>query len=260
MRTLLLTSYLTTRPHPITHKPVPPDSDQLIETWHAGVVRAGMLAVVFHDQLSRAFVDRYQNDNVRFLERPPAPPHLSNNDWRFVLYRHWLVDQRARGSDLHVDFSAFPTMFAVDMFDTIVKRDPMSLVLSRPDILVWTGTDRRTPTIAPGTKDGDWIIHKIRTSYGEKSTAFERLQNQPYVTAALLGGTTAVASRLFDDVAQEVLSVSKTRPDVNSNMAAVNWVVNRGYIRSVDIWRDGEPLHSQPCRHETDADVCFVHK
>lgn len=245
--TLLLTSYFTRDPHPITRKRVDPDDPSRIDRWHAGVLTTGMSAWVFHDQLSDEFVSRYETDRIRFWRVASPAPSWSNNDWRFRVYLDRLLDREPPDEPV----------LCTDMFDTLVKRDPAQLMLSRPEVRCWTGTDRRTPLIEPGTRDGEWIVSKIGSCYGPEEAEF--LHGKPYCTAALLGGSRNDTIDLLGWVVRELSAVLRRRPLVNANMAAVNMAIHRNYGVS-QIWRAGAPLHSQPCRHDEDADVCFVHK
>lgn len=244
--TILMTTYLTGRPHPITKKWVKPDDPDRLKLFYPGLVKFGLQALIFYDHLTADFISQYETDRVRFVRSEEAPRGWSNNDWRFRLYFDWLL--------AHQEQEPEPVFF-VDMFDTQINRDPAQVIAQGPEYEIWSATDRRTPVIEPGTKDGDWIVTKLKACYAD---AGRPLWGKTYYTAALLGGRRGEMVSLANLLVDEMSSILATRPDVNCNMGAVNRVLHEHFAGK--LYPGGPPLHSQPCTHDLEADVAFVHK
>lgn len=242
---MLLTSYLTRQPHPITRAKVQPNQPEMMQLWYPSAKKLGVRAVIFHDQLSAEFVDAHTTDQITFVESRSPAPGWSNNDWRFKLYLDWLRNQ---DTPRHVT--------CCDLFDTKLNRTVDSIFDVLAPYHLWSATDRRSPTIRPGTKDGNWIVAKTKMSYG---LVPPQLMDRRYYSACLIGGHGEFFMDFLEKYVFELGRLAVSRPLVNSNMAALNYTLHL-LCPELQVFDGGEPLHSQPCRNDLEADVCFVHK
>ena len=105
---LIFTTYFSGLRDDHRRKVVPSDKRRFIEPWWRSLLRLPVQGVVFHNNLSAAFVRNHSTPHIRF-ERVDAAAHyargLSLNDLRFFVYldklrawpnvrRVWLTDAR----------------------------------------------------------------------------------------------------------------------------------------------------------------------
>lgn len=201
--------------------------------------RLGLDGIIFHDGLSDTFIQRHQTIKLRFIAVPPAVD-LSNNDYRFFVYRDWLP------------LNPVDSVFCVDLFDVRVNRNPHELLDDSHHL--WVGIERDW-TIDQRTPDGQWMVNKLRTCYGNVP---RKLHGKPILTAGHWGGFYRHVLRFLVRLTSEIDCINPG-PKLNCNMAAFNRVMYRD-MGARHLWMKGAPLHSVFRTYDTNADVCFVHK
>ena len=86
---IIFTTYFSGLRDDHRRKVVPSDKRRFIEPWWRSLQRLPLLGVVFHNNLSEAFVRNHSTPRIRF-ERVDAAAHyargLSLNDLRFFVY------------------------------------------------------------------------------------------------------------------------------------------------------------------------------
>lgn len=85
-----------------------------IEPWYNSINNLQLNGIIFYDNLSDDFLDKYKTDYIKFIKVESSD--YSNNDWRFFCYRDYFYDHK------------YDSIFLTDGSDVIVVKDP-SLVI-----------------------------------------------------------------------------------------------------------------------------------
>jgi hypothetical protein len=236
---VILSTYLTLSPDPQSGIYIQPNEENrlLLAT---GCNQNEIELCVFHDNLSKDFVKQH---TTRFLSfcKVPQPKNLSNNDYRFFLYRDWLAR------------NPYDYVICCDLFDVKLNRHPFPFLESLDCDLVF-GAERDWK-INDQTTDGRWMLDRYRTCY---SRTPEIVQDQQILMAGTWGGTYKHVLRFLVMLCNEISKIQE-RVSFNSNMPAVNLVAYRDIGRK-RIWAEGYPFNSVFKAFETDTDAIFIHK
>lgn len=127
MKQIFLTSYFNSMPHPqrgdkntigLSHKGfVKQDSYEYIKPWYESIVNLGLEGIIFYDNLSKKFVDKYTNKNVSFI-KVNRLGH-TNNDERFFHYLNFCYSNR------------YQKVHLTDCCDVNINKDPYEFVTGR---------------------------------------------------------------------------------------------------------------------------------
>lgn len=272
--TLLMTTYLTTKPQPQADHAQPlPDQLSFIRPWYESVLalggaRSGMAeALVFHDALSEGFVAAHAVPGVVRFVRVPNEGTLSNNDVRYAMAL----------SELLAAPPPTGTLCALtDGADVRVPAPPHEVLggAARADALL-VGSERI------GLDDGaaaraDRALAKLRALLGGGAFAPRRFDAAAVEAAVrssgrllnpgVLGGRCPVV-RLALCLALGAMGCADARSGgfANANTPAFNGI-GHTYFRPFGRLLTGPPLHSRFGAHEGgggeqgEARVAFVHK
>jgi hypothetical protein len=212
--------------------------------------------VIFHDNLSdefcRSVATRF-GEHISFAKCRP-PRILSYNDYRFIAYLQWLSRNPSSA------------VFAVDLFDVIIKISPFSLL--DPEHELWVSHEEST--IDSDTPAGVWMLNRLQRAFGDfpRTMLGQRILNAgvwgghygPVLRALLLMQDCLVAAYTAGVAIEEPFLapiVGKAR--YNFNMAVFNYVI-RAHFSQDDIWERGLPLHSEFKKYDIGAEACIIHK
>ncbi len=209
------------------------DDFQRIRVWYESLIRTGCRGVIFHDELSPAFVGRWTHPQVRFeLYRPKT--QRSVNDERYLCYLEWL--------QAHTEVER---VFIVDLFDVEFFRDPFALMDdSRYDI--YCGGD-------PDEYNDRGNRKKMIQAFGEP-----HYESQIKLNAGTCGGRRADILRLLEVMVATFDELTARGELANLNMA----VYNRSVYQLFRVARImyGRPLNSRFKRYEQAGDFAIRHK
>jgi hypothetical protein len=214
--------------------------------WYASVRRLGLHAVVFHDQLSAAFVARHTTAHIRFHRVPPSP--WSPNDARFFAYEAFLR-RRPVGR-----------VFLTDIADVTVARDPFA-AMRRFRTPLFIGAEVYATPIGAKIRQHPWLRRRIAEAQGERASQVPdffaaRRYDLPTLNAGVIGGTAAAVRRFLAHFTRIRRAIG--HPERNLNMAIVNYVFHRHFAGR---FHRGAPVTSVFKAYErARTDVWFVHK
>ncbi|MEM8960186.1 MAG: hypothetical protein AAGD38_01795 [Acidobacteriota bacterium] len=250
----ILTTYFTSKPHPLYGDVVPPDSIDYITMWFDSMRAVGLGGVVFHDGLSDTFVATHQTETIRFVYRDPAHFRYSLNDHRFVLYRDYLVE--------HPEIER---VFMTDGNDVAVKRNPFADLVEG---LVYVGS--QPGRMHPPEPESDshesmsysYLREQIATMGPGYDDLFERLEtawrcaSYPVFNAGIVGGHRRTIIDLLNAMIDALETIDKPTEDLN--MGILNYVIYRDYR---ERFVTNQPVHSVFGQYQNHRDdVWFVHK
>ena len=129
MNGVILTSYFTKKKHPNHAEDedvvgrnasgfVDNNSFNYIKKWYESLIKLRLNGVIFHDNLSGDFINKYANKYIKFQKVEDSK--WSNNDYRFYCWRDYL-----QGKD-------YDWVFHNDASDVVVVQDPTKLISDNP--------------------------------------------------------------------------------------------------------------------------------
>jgi len=240
---LILTSYFTGSDNPMfgankkgLHRiqQHSPDQFALMESWYRSVERHGLSAVVLHDELSDAFVEKYSTDQISFLRTPLQHPHLSINEERFILWRKFLLEKG------DVEYALL-----TDLFDVHFLRDPFPFMEEHPESGLFTG-DIQGKLLSD--RKGKYTYTQIVKLFDD----FPYWDN-PKLGAGTVGGSRENLLKLLGGMEQLFLHFRQPRTD----MAVFNYCAYSLFGGRIFC---GPPFNSPFGGYVTGGDFIVVHK
>lgn len=249
----LLTTYFTSKPHPLYEYTVEKDSLAYIEPWYRSTRELGLRGVVFHDGLSRDFVETYSTSKIEFVFVDPSRFEFSLNDQRYFVFYDYLRSCPEVGK-----------VFMTDASDLVVVQDPFPWIA--PGMLYVGNQPGRLHPPEPegGTLESmsyDYIRERLETSGRNYRALLDELRRSPraehpVLNAGILGGDRQVVLAILEALIEVLRAIGKPHEDLN--MGVLNYVV---YRDAAFDFVTGAPVHSVFGSFQNDRkDVWFIHK
>lgn len=250
MKTLILTSYFSCKPHPNDPSDsavvgrgadgrVIQQSIEYIKKWYDSIHESGVSAVVFHDELSDAFVEEYTTENVSFNKVEVGD--YSNNDWRFFCFHDYL-DGLIDKPDI---------VFHTDGSDVRVVKDPVGLLGDNNDVSYFCCQDSIPLNMFPYMKVHDHFDWDDRFSF------MLNYNDWDLINMGVIGGSYGdmlLFYNKFKEVREEMGD-----PSFNSDMWICQYLLRS--VLSDKRFIIGDPVCSKYKEYEEDrTDVYFIHK
>lgn len=237
MDNYIFTSYFTGKLDPQRKKQWKTDDASKFEKWYKSIDTLNLNAIIFHDSLSKEFVEKNKKHNLKFV-RCNNDYAWSTNDFRFAIYNHYLKS--------HPEIKK---VFMTDMTDVVVKQNPFEWI---KEGLVYAGLD-----CVPGVISKSWWARTKK--YGlvyEYVDFWKKLNKHPVLNAGIIGGYREDMLFFLEKMVEEFESVN--RPEENNNMAVFNYVLYKYFPNKIVT---GEPVCSKFGKKEHKRkDVWFIHK
>jgi hypothetical protein len=215
---IVLACYLTRRPDPQRGTLWPADDDATVQTWIESVHVCRLRGIIFHDDLSEAFIARWEDEAVRF-ERVEWGTAGSALEERFRIYRDWLQGREVE------------RVMTTDLSDAEYLKNPFRLINDPNRIYIGSELNHIGNTC---------IAEWSRRAYGSVLYPDRVLLNP-----GILGGHRATLIGFLNRLLQELEQVlRRTAPPVD--MAVLNRLIYRERIPFVT----GQPLHTIFRRNE----------
>jgi hypothetical protein len=222
---VILTTYFTSRIDPQTHEPVNRDDIKYIYPWYASMRILGEHGIIFHDNLSKKFIKRYETDLIKFVRCRLNDRSL--NDQRFMIYLQFLLS------------NPYSKIFMTDITDVIVNRSPFPLVSGPYSNSVFVGRDRfnlngHSPYMARLVKDYQYLTGNNPDNY---------FANCPMYNAGIIGGSYPTVLFLLFKICEELLTMTNMRT-YNMNMLVLNYLIHKYFYNTPSV-----RLFESPFKH-----------
>lgn len=219
LNNICLTVYLTGRDDPQHYNaPRPPrwapDCDETVRIWIESLTRCGLKGIIFHDELSDEFIQRWTSTQVHFVRVTWSTPWTAAEE-RVQIYHDWLCMMR------HYDW-----VCTTDLSDVEFHRSPFD-VMWDPGV-VYIGSE--TNTIGEVTLMQDWM----RRTYGHVTNG-DRIILNPGIVA---GQSQRLLDFLGRWIAEMQRAITPTPPP--HDIVAFNRLLYRERIPYIT----GHPLHT----------------
>jgi len=244
---VILTSYFSAKQHPQLGDPhiegvandgkVWQNDISYIERWYNSVNSLKLNGVVFHDNLSEPFVEKYTTEHVHFEKVDVS--EYSNNDWRFFCFRNWLREHQ------------YDWVFHNDGSDVTVVQDPSELLRIYPQFDYYACKDTLLLSEFPYLN-----FHRFFNWENFMSFAMNQI-SWDLINMGVIGGKYDKMLEFYEKFTEVRESMGK--PEINSDMWILQYLLydqleHRGALI-------GDPVTSVYKGYEEDRkDVYFIHK
>jgi len=250
MDALILTSYFTKKRHPNDpndshvigrNKDLKVDNDsfEYIQKWYDSIIVNKLKAVVFHDDLSSEFVNKYQNEFVTFVKVDDSI--YSNNDYRFFCFFDYLSAIEAKPD----------IVFHTDASDVVVVKNPISLIESNSDYDLFACKDSIKINQFPYLK-----VHR-HFNWSDEFLFMANYNKWDLINMGVVGGKFQDMLEFYQKFVE--IRQSAQDPDFNINMWICQYLIRCIFQNKNTLI--GEPVCSEFKQYQNDrTDVYFIHK
>lgn len=255
---VVLTVYITSKKDPQRGIIQDSNSYDYIKPWYSTMKEKGLHGIIFHDNLSKEFIEKHETDKIFFIRSKIG--QYSINDERYILYYKFLKQ-----------FPHYKFVLTTDVSDVFINKDPFPLLKENPNkIFVGTNFVGNGPKIkTPAWYDRrEWKIKRFNKALkdcGYDQVGYFRNEYQIY-NAGLIGGN---RDDLFVFIGKIVLLIFITDNSKNNNMLLLNYVIVKDHIDGysektfcTDTIHTGSPFNSVYKRGEKlgESKCCLIHK
>ena len=200
------------------------DEFSLIEKFYESIKKNNINCIIFHNELSEKFINKYSNEKIKF-QYYKICKRKSYNDERFFCYLEYLKK----------DLGNIEKVICTDCFDVQIHKNPFYLIDEKYDICA--GEDNE--------KGRKWIEQKML------KCNFKIKLKKPY-NAGIIGGYKIKLIKFFEEMTEIISSCPE---EINSNMAVFNYMLNSNKWKIIS----GFPLHNK-FRSFNSQGACIQHK
>jgi hypothetical protein len=237
----IVTTYFSSRfdPQPNAqgeYNIAPKNNINYIYPWFASVSYLKLNAIVIHDELNDEFIQKYENEHIKFYKY--IPKKYSLNDERYYAFRNLLREVK------------FNKVFFTDGSDVIIKRDPFEFIAD--DVLYFGEDQGETPKIM----NNNWCISKLSQLLQNnkfKNELNDDFLNFEYVNNGVMGGYHDSLSYFLEQVCTVF---DQLECGNNNNMMVTNYLLWKNKIQ----YFKGAPLTSPFKKYQMHGDYYFIHK
>lgn len=208
-----------------------------IEPWYNSVNKLGLNGIVFYDNLTEEFVQKYQTDKINFIKVNPSI--YSNNDWRFFVYRDYFETHE------------YDSVFLTDGSDVTVVNDPSLIIKEFDNINIFVCKD--------SIKLKDFPYLSLHNQVGWDGRIYFTRNNNHFdlINMGVIGGSYKNIIDFLDKFC--ITRIELGNPDFNSDMWLGQYIFR--YLMQDSSLMVGEPFTSNFKQYENDRkDVYFIHK
>ncbi len=210
--------------------------DELIYKWNNSRANNNLNGIIFYDNLSSYFIERYSNSSLRFIKYE-RKYNLSINDERFICYFEYLLKNRYHKYILFTDL--FDVWFNKNPFD-LIKNDDFDIFVSHENKRIY-----KSP----------FLIEKMNLIYNS-------IYNEKYLmlNPGVFGGKYRNLMLLLFNISLDLILYNLP---YNVNMAVFNKCCYNSYHDTekskLKIF-SGFPLNSNFKKYEKKGDFYVAHK
>lgn len=209
-----------------------------ISNWYLSVLNNNLYGIIFYDNLSKNFVEKYENDNIKFVKVLSESILGYFNDERFKIYYDFLL--------MHPEIK---DVFMTDGNDVIVASSPFKNKLS--ENYVYCGSEDYP--IKDFIKK---ILRQIEISDKNLFKLIEKTlmdNSKDFLNAGILGGNRQIILHILYEISK---LLKKSIIHLNTNMAIFQYV-----ILTYSKYITNKPVNSVFKKYEIHRkDVWFIHK
>jgi hypothetical protein len=207
---VVLSNYFTSKNDPVRGFRQQNDNFDYLANWYHSIHELGLRGIVFYDQLSTEFLEKYSTDKVSFVRCKLG--NYSLNDERFFIFKEFISQL---SSEIYV--------ITTDINDVVFNKNPLFLLKTSPDKLFVGRGDRRS------WKCGTWTLKALKAFYDKfPGKVNPSMWDFPVLNPGTVGGKSENVFILYQKMCAVFESIGD---DGNYDMQAFNYVMMQDYIQ-----------------------------
>lgn len=218
---LILTTYFTSCLIPGSKKKYISDNFSSIERFYKSIQKHNLECIIFHDNYSNEFIDKYQTDKILF--------YRVNTPIRNAIDSRWSIYEEYLKNDKNIKY-----LFCLDITDIEVIKNPFKDIKRDK---IYCGSE---PSIN-GTND--WMIDRYNQI--KDYISYDNYKNNQVLNAGIVGGEKTIIQNLITQMSR-YLDKTMT-PEISIDMNIFNHVI---YSNFVDKFITGHKIHSRWRKYE----------
>lgn len=210
---------------------------QYIEPWYNSMNKLNLDGIIFYDNLTEDFVDKYETDKIKFICVDTSK--YSNNDWRFFVYRDYFSQNK------------YDAIFLTDGSDVSVVQDPQRILEQYKYIDFFLCKDSILLNQFP------YISIHNQAKWDNLQWFAKNAKTLPLINMGVIGGSYNNMQEFLKHFCETRIQLSN--PDFNADMWVGQYVFRHKLAHKNLLL--GEPFTSNFKQYENDRqDVYFIHK
>lgn len=201
---IICTTYFTSKQDPQRKIQVDENDIKYIEPWYYSMIKNNLAGIVFYDNLSLNFINKYQTEKIKFVKCTLG--NYSLNDERFIIYYMFFLRHKTKN------------ILLTDGSDVTINKDPFSFIETKSKTTLFVGRDRCNKIY-----HSKWDVNGAeRLSNAIQQKLPNNYYNMAAYNAGIIGGNYFTTMYFLRQITKYFL---KANNNLNNNMAAMHFVI-----------------------------------
>ncbi len=217
------------------------DDYSSIKNWCDSLINLDLQGVIFHNNYSETFCERFSNKNIQFI-KVQYDAKFNPNVYRYFMYRDFML--------LYSD--QIENVFVTDISDVEVIKNPFEepFFKDNPDF-IFCGNE-------PKMLENKWMKNHseyLRNKIENYAAYEEKFKQEPLLNCGIIGGNFKVMSSFIEQLTtihQQYNFDNKTA--YTGDMGAFNYLIRTQFN---DKLRHGFPINTEFKGYQTERNDCF---
>lgn len=201
---VICTTYFTSKADPQQKEKVESNNIGYIAPWYDSMRALKLTGIVFYDNLSKEFVEKYQTENILFLRCTLGDYSL--NDERFIIYYMFFLKNKVKN------------ILLTDGNDVIINKAPFEFFQSKKGSTIFIGRGKENKIL-----HSKWNLSSIdRLSKGLNVDIPNDFYEMAIYNAGIIGGNYYVVMYFLRQICFVFFKIDNAK---NNNMGAMHYVL-----------------------------------
>lgn len=201
---VICTTYFTTKIDPQRQTKTQTNSIEYIAPWYNSMKVLKLDGIVFYDNLTKSFIEKYQTKNIIFLKCTLGDYSL--NDERFIIYYMFFLKHKVKN------------ILFTDGNDVIVSKSPFEFMESKIESTIFVGRGKNDKLI-----HSEWNIARIdRLLASLNESVSNHFYEMAIYNAGIIGGSYFTVMYFLRQMCSLFFKIDN---NYNNNMAAMHYVL-----------------------------------
>jgi hypothetical protein len=223
---------------------IPDDDYTSIEAWCKSIIRLDLSGIIFHNNYSQSFCEKYSNKHIKFVQIN-YDASFNPNVYRYILYQKYLETD-----------NSISNIFLTDISDVTVLQNPFETDLFKNNpTKIFCGDE-------PKKLNDEWMqAHNahLRNNIKDFAPYEKEFEDANLLNCGIIGGNIKIMKSFINKLCHIHITYNQqnTTP-YTGDMGAFNYLVRTQYNESII---HGYPVNTVFKGHEESRNDCwFKHK
>lgn len=243
-KNVIMTTYFCKKKDPQRNTYAPCNDIKYIKPWYYSIKKLGLNGIIFHDGMSKEFINKYQTDKIKFVYVNSNKYDYSLNDLRFFVYYDYILNN-----------NNIENVFMTDGNDVTVVQNPFkdcNTIMVGHDA---NGNGTQTYLNFKNNTIKKWLNHFNNNNWKYK---IDYIKNKKCYNAGILGGNRQDIIKFLKNMVIIFKQMNSSQKTKDLNIIVFNYVIYTIFNNNV---KSGSPICSRFKKYENNRkDVYFIHK